>query len=119
MNESNSSLKIMTHRDYFDLFQKDERYRKYVTRLVTVGCNYMFEFTIESAFINCLQTAYAEWIQKSIGEKPPPEEPLSIRNARILLEALRRVCCAKWGIVITGIDAEASAEAIRLQSLLQ
>jgi hypothetical protein len=117
MNEINLAAKIMTHRDYFDLFQKDERYRNYVTRYVTVDCNYIFEFTFEFALINCLQAAYAEWIQKSVGEKPPPEEPLSIRKTKILLEALRRFCLGKWCRCITGIDEEVSVEVIRLQSL--
>ena len=54
---------------YFNLLQKDERYRKYVTQWVNVHCKYFSQDARPHAIRNCLEHAYAEWIQKSTNNK--------------------------------------------------
>ena len=124
MDEISSAARRMSDRDYFDLFQKDERYRKYLTRWITVDCNYLFEVTFEKCIRNCQEYAYVEWLQKNTADKNTSDcQQISEREARIQLEALRRVSHIKWGEIIMGvrphdmgIDEEVCLEVIRLKS---
>ena len=69
MDEISSAAKSMSDRLYFDLLQKDERYRKYVTQWVNVHCQRFNEANRPHAIRNCLEHAYKEWIQKSTSNK--------------------------------------------------
>ena len=117
MDEITSAARRMSDRDYFDLFQKDERYRKYLTRWIKVDCNYFYQVGFEACIRNCQEYAYAEWLQKNTADKNTNDcQQISEREAKIQLEALRRVTHTKWCDVITVIDGEVTREVIRLKS---
>jgi len=69
MDEISSAAKEMTTDHHFNLLQKDERYRKYVTQWVNVHCGRFNEANRPHAIRNCLEHAYKEWLNKSTNNK--------------------------------------------------